>query len=46
MYNISSVFGNSNGTIHDEVPRSETNPGIAIETIDDVLMYLQTWQDQ
>jgi hypothetical protein len=46
MYNISSVFGNSSGTIHDEVLRSETNPGIAIETMDDVVMYLQTWQDQ
>lgn len=45
MYNISSIFGNSSGTIHDEVLRSETNPGVAIETMDDVVMYLRTWRD-
>ena len=45
MYNISSMFGNSSGAIHDEVLRSETNPGVAVETMDDVVMYLRTWRE-
>lgn len=45
MYSISSVFGNSSGTIHDEVLRSERSPGVAVETMDDVIMYLRTWRE-
>jgi len=46
MYDISSVLGNSSGAIRNEVLSSETDPGIAIETMDDVVMYLRTWREE
>lgn len=43
LYDISSVFGNSSDAIHDDVHASEIDPGIAAESIDDVVLYLRTW---
>ena len=45
MYDISSIFGNSSGAIRNEVLSSQTDPGIAIDTMDDVVMYLRTWRE-
>jgi len=46
MYDISSIFGNSSGTISDGVRISQTDPDIGIETMDDVVLHLRTWQEE
>lgn len=45
LYDISSVFGNSSGMIHDDVRASKIDPGYAGETIEDVVMHLRTWHE-
>lgn len=42
MYDISSIFGNSSGTIDDDVRTSAIDPSIGIETIEDVVLHLRT----
>jgi len=46
MYDISSIFGNSSGTISDGVRISQTDPDIGIETMEDVVLHLRTWREQ
>lgn len=46
MYDISSIFGNSIGAISDGVRISATNPTAAIETMDDVILYLRTRREE
>lgn len=46
MYDISSIFGNSSGTISDGVRISQTDPNIGIETMDDVVLHLRTWKEK
>jgi hypothetical protein len=42
MYDISSIFGNSNDMIYAEVLASEIDPEFGIEKIDDVILNLRT----
>jgi len=42
MYEISRIFGNSSESIGKNVRNSEIDPRIAIETFEDVVMYLRT----
>lgn len=46
MYDISSIFGNSNDMIRDEVRTSQIDPDYGIETIDDVVLHLRTWHKE
>ena len=46
MYDISSIFGNSSGTISDGVRISQTDPNVGIETLEDVVLHLRTWKEQ
>jgi hypothetical protein len=46
MYDISSIFGNSSSTISDGVRISQTDPDIGVETMDDVVLHLRTWQEK
>lgn len=46
MYDISSIFGNSNDAIRNEVRASETDPDYGIETIDDVVLRLRTRREE
>ncbi|MBU2675629.1 MAG: hypothetical protein KJP16_01010 [Gammaproteobacteria bacterium] len=45
LYNISSIFGNRSGEINDDVQASATDPGMPVETMDDVVMHLRTWRE-
>lgn len=46
MYEISKIFGNSGDAIQTNVRRSQYEPNRAIETFDDVVLYLQTAPDE
>jgi hypothetical protein len=46
LYHISGIFGNSSGTIHDDVRASEVDPGMAVETMEDVVLRLRTWREE
>lgn len=46
LYHISSVFGDSSGTIHDDVRASEIDPSIGVETMEDVVLRLRTWREE
>ncbi|MBT8101981.1 MAG: hypothetical protein KJO95_03370, partial [Gammaproteobacteria bacterium] len=45
LYNISSIFGNRSGEINDDVQASANDPGMPVETMDDVVMHLRTWRE-
>ena len=46
MYDISSIFGNSTSAISDGVRISATSPDASVETMDDVILHLQTWHEE
>ena len=46
MYDLSSIFGNSNGLIREEVRSSAIDPDLMIEKIDDVVLTLRTRGDE
>lgn len=46
MYDISSIFGNSNAMINEAVRSSEINPDFGIETIEDVVLHLRTRKEE
>lgn len=46
MYEISKIFGNSSESIRTNVRDSEMDPGIGIETFDDVVLYLRTFSHE
>ena len=46
MYDISSIFGNSSSAISDVVRISEIDSGAAVETMDDVVLHLRTWNEE
>ena len=46
MYDISSIFGNSNDIIQSDVLTSEIDPNFGIETFDDVVLTLRTRREE
>jgi hypothetical protein len=45
MYDISSIFGNSSSAISNGVRNSATSQDAAVESMDDVILYLRTWRE-
>jgi hypothetical protein len=46
MYDLSSIFGNSNGLIREEVRSSAIDPDMTVEKIEDVVLTLRTRGDE
>ena len=45
MYDISSIFGNRSSAISNGVRNNATSQDAAVESMDDVVLYLRTWRE-